>query len=332
MSHNLDNFVRLNLTGSAALADIYPILRHIPAWLMASKREALRNQKYENKMYADLYREVKTRIAKDGPNSRPSICKDIAEMQAKDGSSDEDLAYIPSQLWETGSDTTSAQLYGFAQALLLYPHVQDKGQAELDAVVGTTRMPTLDDMPHLPYVRACVKEALRWLPIAILGAFPHASTKDDIYNGYRIPAGAMMVLNTWTIHRNPERYPNPSAFAPERFLGDDTSSSESSKLDADKRDHFGFGAGRRICPGLNVAEQSMLLGVARIFWALNVKPVEGKLPKQDDYEPGFVAIPKRFEAKITPRSEAKKAIVTREWEKAREGLDEGGQFLRGWRG
>jgi cytochrome P450 len=299
---------------------------------MASKREALRNQEYENKVYADLYREVKSRISKEGPNSRPCVCKDVAEIQAKEGSLDEDVAYIPSQLWETGSDTTSAQLYGFAQALLLYPQVQVKGQAELDAVVGSKRMPTLDDMEQLPYVRACVKETLRWHPIAILGAFPHASTKEDVYNGYRIPKGAMMILNTWTIHRNPERYPNPSAFDPERFVDDSTSSAESAKLDAAQRDHYGFGAGRRICPGLNVAEQSMLLGIARIFWAFNVKPMEGKaLPKQDDFEPGFVAIPKRFDVAITPRSEAKRAIVIKEWEMAKEELDQDGQFYGDWK-
>jgi cytochrome P450 len=332
MSHNLDNFIRLNLTGSAALADIYPFLRYLPTWVLASKREAIANQASEDKMYADLYRTVKARIVADGPDSRPSVCKDVAEMQAQDGSSDEDVAYIPSQLWETGSDTTSAQLYGFAQALLLYPDVQTAGQAEVDRVVGPDRLPALHDMANLPYVRACVKETLRWLPIAILGAFPHASIKEDVYKGWRIPKGAMMMLNTWTIHRNPERYPNPGAFDPTRFINDNSTASESSKLEPSARDHFGFGAGRRICPGLNVAEQSMLLAIARIFWAVNVERVEGKVPTQDEFEPGFVAIPKSFEAGITPRSEARKEIVTREWEKAREGLDGGGQFLRGWMG
>lgn len=189
-------------------------------------------------------------------------------------------------------------------------------------------------MPHLPYVRACVKETLRWLPTAILGAFPHATTDEDIYKGYRIPRGATILLNTWTIHRDPERYPNPARFEPERFLGDDTTSTESANaIDVSRRDHFGFGAGRRICPGMNVADRSMLLGIARFFWAFDVKlkvDEKGnvKMPKQDDFEPGFVAIPKPFDVEVTPRSKKRAEIVKKELEKERENLGEDGQFLQ----
>ena len=94
------------------------------------------------------------------------------------------------------------------------------------------------------------------------------------------------------------------------------------------RDHFGFGAGRRICPGMNVADRSLLLGVSRIFWAFDAKPKEGVgLPVQDDFVPGFVAVPKRFECEVLPRSEGKRGIVGREWERCKERLGEDGQFI-----
>jgi cytochrome P450 len=302
------------------------------------KREGLKHYNSEIKLYTDLYRDVKSSILEKDSKSRPCVCNDIVALQAKEGYSDEYTAHIPGQLWEAGSDTTSTQLYGFVQALLLYPSVQAKGQAELDAVIGPNRMPTLDDMSRLPYVRACVKETLRWLPAAILGAFPHATSEEDVYMGCRIPKDAIILLNTWTIHRDPARYINPSAFDPERFLGDDTSSAESAKsIDVSRRDHFGFGAGRRICPGINVADRSMLLGIARIFWAFNVKPKLGNdgkitLPQQDDFVPGFVAIPKKFDVVVTPRSEGKEEIVKREWQSVKKELGEDGQFLRGWAG
>lgn len=316
------------------LADFYPVLRYLSPWLMPSKREALDHYNHEIKLYTDLYRDTKRSSQKPDSKSLPCVCNEVALLQAKEGYSDEYTAHIPAQLWEAGSDTTSTQLYGFIQALLLYPHIQAKGQAELDSVIGANRMPTLDDMAQLPYVRACVKETLRWHPAAILGAFPHAASEDDTYNGHRIPKGAIILMNTWAIHRDPARYENPSVFDPERFIGDNTTSSESANcIDVSKRDHFGFGAGRRICPGLNIADRSMLLGVARIFWAFDVKPKKGKaLPKQDDFEPGFVAIPKRFDVDVRPRSEGRKEIVRREWEKAKEGLDKDGQFLGRWSG
>ena len=54
-------------------------------------------------------------------------------------------------------------------AMLAYPEVQKRAQDELDAVVGRTRVPTFADLPHLPYIRAMVKEALRWRPVDPVG-------------------------------------------------------------------------------------------------------------------------------------------------------------------
>jgi cytochrome P450 len=331
---NLDEYVHLNSTGGAALADFYPVLRYLPTWLLPSKRQATQHYDREIKMYTEMYRDVKAKIQDKNSKYPPCVLNEVVSLQAKEGYSDEYTSHIPAQLWEAGSDTTSTQLYAFMQALLLYPHVQTKGQAEIDAVIGHDRMPTLNDMTRLPYVRACVKECLRWLPAAILGAFPHATCEEDTYMGYRIPKGAIILLNTWAIHRDPRRYPDPTAFNPDRYLGDTSSSTESANsIDVSRRDHFAFGAGRRICPGMNVADRSMLLGISRIFWSFDVNRkvgADGKesIPVQDDFVPGFVAIPKPFEAVVTPRSAAKKAIIEKEWEVAKSGLDEMGQFAK----
>lgn len=332
--HNLDNYVRLNLTGGAALADFYPILRYIPSFLSPGKQEARQHYNDEIKLYKNLWLKAKSAILNQEKTRRVCICDEVLKVQQQEGFSDEYAAHIPGTLWEAGSDTTSTELYGFYQALLLYPEVQARGQAEVDRVIGSDRMPTLDDMDQLPYVRACVKETLRWLPTAVLGAFPHATTAEDMYEGYKIPKNASIVLNVWTINRDPARHYTPERFVPERYLGDNKSSQESSSsMDASKRDHFSFGSGRRICPGMNVADRSMLLGIARTFWAFDVKPKldvtgEPKLPVQDDFLQGFVAIPKYFDVDITPRSEQKAKVVRSEWESAQEELGHDGQFLQ----
>lgn len=84
--------------------------------------------------------------------------------------------------------------------MMVFPDVQAKAQEEIDRVVGPERLPTMDDEPNLPYTRACVKEALRWMPTIILGV-PHAIIKDDSYMGYRIPAGATVIANVWYVPR-----------------------------------------------------------------------------------------------------------------------------------
>ena len=77
-------------------------------------------------------------------------------------------------------------------AMALYPHVQKKAQAELDAVLGGSRLPTHDDRPALPYTAAVLLETLRWVPATPMG-IPHRSMEEDEYKGYCIPKGTIVV-------------------------------------------------------------------------------------------------------------------------------------------
>ena len=98
--------------------------------------------------------------------------------------------------------------------MALYPDVQKKAQAEIDAVVGPNRLPDFQDRSSLPYINAVIKESSRWnlvLPfgrafdmiiIAILTSsegVPHMSTLDDEYNGFYIPKGTIMIANAWLV-------------------------------------------------------------------------------------------------------------------------------------
>jgi cytochrome P450 len=133
-------------------------------------------------------------------------------------------------------------------------------------------MPSWEDEISLPYVRALIKEIHRWAPIGSLGV-PHATTQEDIFHGKRIPEGTVVFPNLTVLSRNPERYTDPDAFIPERFLGDELDASASA-LDPDfkKRDHFHYGFGRRLCQGIFVAEASLYIVVARVLWGLEITP------------------------------------------------------------
>ena len=99
-------------------------------------------------------------------------------------------------LLEAGSDTTASTLYGFIQAMIVWPEVQKKAQAEIDCVVGPDRLPTVDDYDELHYIRCCIKESLRWMPTVILGV-PHSVMRDDTYGNYVIPKGSTVINNVW---------------------------------------------------------------------------------------------------------------------------------------
>ena len=98
--------------------------------------------------------------------------------------------------------------------MALYPEVQKKAQAEIDAVVGPDRLPEIEDRPSLPYINALIKELMRWNLVTPLGepfyhmvlllviltcseGFPHMATNDDEYDGYYIPKGTIIFGNGW---------------------------------------------------------------------------------------------------------------------------------------
>lgn len=318
-------FAEINQTGAAGLVDFFPVLRRLPDLLLPARKKAKELHRAEKQLYLKHWLNAKT-AAKTG-QIRPCFCEGMAEAQKAEGFSDDQAAYISGTLLEAGSDTTSSTLYAFILAMVLYPEAQKRAQAELDKAVGP-RLPTMEDEADLPYVRACMKETLRWMPTTILGAVPHAVTRDDEYMGYLIPKGAGVMNNVWSIHMDEKRHPEARRFNPERYLHDTQSLYDSAaNADGTKRDVFTFGAGRRICPGMHVAERSLFLGISRILWAFDIRPAQDAtgqdvLPDQEKLTQGFVCMPEEFPAAITPRSEAKAEVVRKEWSDAqRENLD-----------
>ena len=312
-------FAEINQTGTAGLIDFYPVLQKLPDFLLPTRKMAKSLHKHEKQLYLKHWLNAKDSVEKG--TIQPCFCEGMAEAQKVEGFEDDQAAYISGTLLEAGSDTTSSTLYGFVQAMLLYPEAQKKAQSEIDRVVGD-RLPIWDDESDLQFVRACIKETLRWMPTTLLGAVPHAVNKDDDYMGYFIPKGAGVLNNVWAIHMDPKRHPEPRRFEPERYIHDTQSLYDSAaNADGTKRDMFTFGAGRRICQGMHVAERSLFLGMSRILWAFNIEPVVDSsgnkiLPDQEKLTQGFVCMPEEFQAKITPRSQARAELVRREWHEA----------------
>ncbi|KAF0471081.1 cytochrome P450 [Gigaspora margarita] len=173
-------------------------------------------------------------------------------------------------IFAAGTDTVSASLTWLTAALANNPHVQSKAHQELDQVIGQSRIPEVPDEQNIPYIRAIIKEGQRYCGAVYLG-IPHANEEDDEYNGYHIPANSVVVLNQYGIHMDEKRYENPKDFKPERFLRFTESSAALANGNYENRDHFGFGAGRRLCTGIHMAERELLLGVSRLLWCFKIE-------------------------------------------------------------
>ncbi|KAI0792853.1 cytochrome P450 [Abortiporus biennis] len=239
------------------LVDVFPILRFFPFGGVAKLR------KY-HQLDIDLFRGqldvVEEQLSKN--EATPSFGTYLLEHQEDLQLSKNEAAYLAGSMFGAGSDTTATGISFVAMAAACYPQEVRKVQAQLDIVVGRDRLPTFEDMPFLPRVTAFFFEAHRWRPISIQG-FTHRATKDIHWNGFTIPSGAIVRGNHWSILHDPEVFPDPETFNPDRWLDDKGHIREDIK-------HFGFGFGRRVCPGQHLADRSLFINTAMLLWAFDI--------------------------------------------------------------
>jgi len=301
----------LNVPG-AYLAESFPILKYLPNFLAPWKKEVEDRGKAEGVSNLELFEGIEEEVAGEKAGARQipeSLAKMLVELQEKEPipMDKTDLSFVPGGLFGAGSDTTASSLCSAVLAFVTHPQALKEAQAEMDAVIGTERMPTFADEENLPYLRALVKEVLRWRPVAVLGGTPHASSEDDVYQGWKIPAGTTILGNTWAINLNDEYYPDPHNFNPARFL-DDSDARVARHLKGKphpaKLGHSSFGWGRRICPGADIASNSLFIALASLIWALDFIPT--KTYDTFDYTDGFNIRPRSFQCKIQLRSEQHK--------------------------
>ncbi|KAG2062633.1 cytochrome P450, partial [Suillus decipiens] len=154
---------------------------------------------------------------------------------------------------------------------------QARAQAEIDCVIGEAlgRLPDWDDRASMPYVNAIIQETLRWFPVIPLG-IPHATVDDDVYEGHFIPKGATVMANTWAMARNPEKYPNPKMFIPERHMSKVTTEAEEPSAHHGRDEiSYAFGFGRRVCVGRHVADASLFAAIVNILAVFQIERVPG---------------------------------------------------------
>ncbi|ELU41976.1 cytochrome P450 oxidoreductase, putative [Rhizoctonia solani AG-1 IA] len=272
--------------------DLIPILKHVPEALASWKTLCKKTRKLQRDLYFGLLEETERRIANHQENN--CFMEQVLARQQEFGMSRELVGYLGGVLLEGGSDTTSSFLQTLVLGLTAFPDVQKKAQAEIDSVVGSDHAPTPEDFDRLPYIQAIIKECHRWRPVAPL-AIPHGTIQEETYRGYRIPAGSTIFVNNWGMFHDPEVYERPDDFWPDRFLQNEFGTKPGVD-NTDRRTNMAFGSGRRFCPGVHLANNSLMLNTMNMVWAfdfsLATDPDTGNPIPVDihDY------------AKITPRS------------------------------
>ncbi|KAF7328682.1 putative cytochrome P450 [Mycena sanguinolenta] len=298
--------------GSTPPIDLIPILKYVPERWAKWKRDCARTRKLQRELYFGLLDETKERLSKGDENG--SYMEEVLTRQEEFGMDREITGYLGGVLIDGGSDTTSFYLQSLILALAAYPDAQRKAHEEIDRVVGEHRMPTLDSLEEMPYIRAMIQETHRFRPIAPLMA-PHCTVALEEYKGFVIPKGTTIYVNAWGIFHDPELFDDPENFFPDRYLL--TEHGTKPGVDgSDLRPTLPFGVGRRICPGRHLAQHSINLNAMNLVWAFNFTAdtdAGGNPIKLDtfDYERGILTGPRPFKCKITPRSKEKAEIIER---------------------
>lgn len=160
-------------TGATPPVDIFPWLKLVPERFLGKYvTRAHSIGKQMETLYDDVLAKVIER-RESGDRQMGTFMDKVLDQQEKIGLEPNQLRFIGGVLMEGGSDTSSSLILAIVQAMIHYPEVQARAQAEIDSFVGADRSPQWSDLPNLPYINMIVKEGHRWRPILPL-CFPHA--------------------------------------------------------------------------------------------------------------------------------------------------------------
>lgn len=274
----------------AYLVDKYPILKYIPGYGRNLKQWS---QEEYDMLFGQLNR-VKSQM--DNHIAPHSVAKDLLQHAEENQLSETEVAYLSGSLIGAGSDTTAVAISTVLMAAARFPHLQARVHEELEGletIIGRETIPTFEDWSQLVQLQAFILEALRWRPVNPIG-LPHRATKDIIWNGMCIPAGATVFGNHWSIGRDPSVYHDPEVFNPQRWIEADGEINENMKL-------FTFGFGRRACPGLHVANRSVYIAVALMLWSFTLAEDPSDPIDDTAFTPGVVSHQKPFGLIFKPR-------------------------------
>ncbi|KAM6490004.1 Cytochrome P450 [Amanita muscaria] len=316
----LDIAADLVMPGRTLLV-VFGFLCYIPPWIPGASTQRLCADAKEAVMLTKEgpYQYVKHRM--DAGSSKDCVLARVLERDSGDLGFIEDnlLKDIMASFYFGGVETMKASMANFMLAMTLHSHAQRKAQDEIYSVVGSHRLPSYEDRAFLPYVEALYREVHRWRPV-VPTCVPHATVKDDVYKGYYIPKGTIVLPNIWAISRNEDKYSNPDSFNPERFLNSDGTINDDTVS-------YAFGFGRRFCPGRYMADKVVWLMIVAVLATFNISKAHDDTGNEIDIDPdaytdGAISHPLPFKCSIIRRSEQAESLIQNASEVARKDLAE----------
>ncbi|TFY68077.1 hypothetical protein EVJ58_g1238 [Rhodofomes roseus] len=277
----------------AYLVDAIPsLVKYVPEWFPAAsfKRIARETRERSYALEDKLYQAARRQL--DRGSATPSFVANLLKHNYDPTQDDHTLyAEVAVMFYGAGADTTVSSILSFFLIMATHPDIQRKAQAEVDSVTSG-RLPICSDREDMPYLGAVLKEVHRCNPVLPL-ALPHYVREEDVYAGYRVPAGSTILPNTWYVIILYVQDANE--VIPERYYD-----SSNGDLNPDPQD-FAFGYGRRVCPGRTLAEDTLFIVAASVLASFNITSVVPLKGETIEYRGGAISHPDDFACGILPR-------------------------------
>jgi cytochrome P450 len=188
-----------------------------------------------------------------------------------------------------GHETTANALTWTLLLLSRHPEVHERLRSELDEVLGV-RLPGLADVKRLTYTEQVIKEAMRVYPPVWM--VERQAVGDDELGVYHLPAGHLVGVSPWTLHRDPEVFPEPARFDPDRFTPE-------ASAGRSRYSYLPFGGGQRTCIGNAFAMMEAVIILATLVSRFDIRLVD---KRKIELEPSITLRPKRgLRMSVSPR-------------------------------
>ncbi|KAG8368626.1 hypothetical protein BUALT_Bualt15G0065200 [Buddleja alternifolia] len=263
---------------SPNLADYFPILRIIDPQGLKKRAEFCFGKLLA--IFEDLINQ-RLESRQNGSPKKNDLLEALLDQREQYDISLKEIKYILFDLFVAGADPTSGVVDWVMTELLLNPKEMSNVKNELRSVIGDNKQVEESDISRLPYLQAVIKEVFRYHPPGPL-LIPHRAEADIEINGFMIPKNTDFFINLWSMGRDSSLWPNPDSFEPGRFIN--------RKIDfmGTNYELLPFGSGRRICPGLPLANRMLHLMMAALLHNFNWKLEPGMTAQELDVSDKFV--------------------------------------------
>ncbi|KAL8529131.1 hypothetical protein ACS0TY_006552 [Phlomoides rotata] len=268
------------LSGKPSIADYFPFLR--PFDVQGIRHEISKSYDRLHQLIDDMI-DRRMHQRKSCTGSHESIAAadtldvllDFTQVEGHEGLTLLDVKLLITEIYIAGTDTTTTTIEWAMAELIRNPTVQLKLKQELNEKIEPGKRIQEKDILQLPYLTAVIKETMRLHPIAPF-LLPHQAEQQVELQGFTIPKDTPIWVNFWSISRDPTYWDEPTRFIPERFLTSDMN------FRGNDFSFTPFSAGRRICPGLNLATRMVSLLLATLLHGFDWKLPEGVTPDAMD--------------------------------------------------